>query len=85
VSRRKPSAAPKAEPWLKTLGGNLRGVRRAAGLTQEQLAEKADLAPRTLQTIEAGSITILVTTLRRLKTAIGCEYDQLLKEEEINR
>ena len=34
----------------------------ARGLTQERLAELGDLNPRTVQKIEAGEITILVTT-----------------------
>ena len=61
------------------MGANVRQERLAAGLTQERLAELADLAPRTIQKIEAGRITILITTLRRLRSAIGCTYEALLK------
>ena len=50
----------------------------ARGLTQERLAELADLKPRSVQTIEAGDITILVTTLLRLRAAIGCDWKRLL-------
>ncbi len=50
----------------------------AAGLTQEKLAELAELSPRTVQKIEAGSLNILVTTLRRIRAAIGCKYEDLL-------
>ena len=64
--------------WLKSVGENIRRERKTAGLTQESLAEKADLAPRTLQKIEAGSITILISTLRRIREAIGCDYEALL-------
>jgi transcriptional regulator with XRE-family HTH domain len=80
--RRRQSVAPKSarDPWLIALGENIRQARRAAGLTQEQLAEKADLAPRTVQKIEAGSITMLVTTLRRVCRAIGCDYNSVLPE-----
>ena len=49
--------------------------------SQERLAELADLAPRTIQKIEAGHITILVTTLRRLRKAIGCSCDALMRED----
>ena len=45
---------------------------------QERLAELADLNPRTVQKIEAGDITILVTTLQRLRGALGCEWKRLL-------
>ena len=50
----------------------------ARGLTQERLAELADLNPRTVQKIEAGTITILVTTLLRIRAAIGCDWRRLL-------
>lgn len=75
-----PSKSPKrsTDPWLKAVGENLRRERKAAGLTQEKLAEKADLAPRVVQRIEAGQITILITTLRRLRTALSCKWDSLL-------
>jgi len=48
-------------------------------MTQEKLAERAQIAPRTLQKIEAGEINILLTTARRLKEALGCEWDELFK------
>ena len=63
---------------LQTFGDNLRRERMARGLTQERLAELADLNPRTVQKIEAGDITILVTTLLRVRTALGCEWKWLL-------
>jgi transcriptional regulator with XRE-family HTH domain len=62
------------------VGENVRRERKAAGFTQEKLAEKADLAPRVIQKIEAGDIAILISTLRRLRRAIGCRYDQLISE-----
>lgn len=37
-----------------------------------------DVNTRTIQKIEAGDINILVTTLRRLKRALGCGWDELL-------
>ena len=48
------------------------------GLTQEKLAELADLAPRTIQKIEAGQLDILATTIHRLQQALHCRYDDLL-------
>jgi transcriptional regulator with XRE-family HTH domain len=67
--------------WLKTVGANIRRKRVASGLTQEKLAELAELAPRTIQKIEAGQITILITTLRRLRQALGCSYEELLRDD----
>ena len=47
-------------------------------ITQEKLAELADLNIRTLQKIEAGETNILVTTAIRLGKALGCRWDDLL-------
>ena len=69
------------DKWLRRVGENLRRERKAAKLTQEVLAEKADLAPRVIQKIEAGQITILISTLHRLKRALGCSYGQLLGDD----
>lgn len=63
------------------MGERVRVARKAAGLTQEQLAEVAELAPRTIQKIEAGRITVLITTLRRLRRGIGCRFADLLPED----
>lgn len=71
-----PSKQP--DKWLRAVGENIRRERKAAGLTQEALGEAAELAPRTIQKVEAGQITILISTLRRIRAAIGCDYEALL-------
>jgi transcriptional regulator with XRE-family HTH domain len=63
---------------LKAFGANVRRERVASGLTQERLAEKADLNIRTLQSVEAGELNILVTTAMRLQKAIGCDWKNLM-------
>ena len=62
-------------------GRRIRSLRSAQGLTQEQLAEAADLNPRTVQKIEAGQINILVTTLVRIQSALNCTAGELFGEE----
>ena len=47
-------------------------------MTQEQLAELAELNLRTVQKIEAGAINILVTTAVRLQDALRCPWEKLL-------
>ena len=47
-------------------------------ITQEKLAELADLNIRTLQKIEAGETNILITTALRLQRALGCEWTALM-------
>ena len=56
---------------LKTFGANLRKARSFRGLTQERLAELAELNVRTVQKIEAGQTNILITTLSRSKSKVG--------------
>ena len=63
---------------MRALGRAIKVARTEAGLTQEKLAEKADISTRGLQKIEAGQITILVTTLIRIRRVLGCEFDDLL-------
>jgi transcriptional regulator with XRE-family HTH domain len=63
---------------LKAFGANVRRERVVSGLTQERLAEKADLNIRTLQSVEAGELNVLVTTAMRLQKAMGCEWKDLM-------
>ncbi len=63
---------------LKSFGANVRRERTTQNLTQEKLAEKADLFPRTIQKIEAGQLNILLTTMLRIQKALGCSCVNLL-------
>jgi transcriptional regulator with XRE-family HTH domain len=63
---------------MRAVGRAIKAARVEAGLTQEKLAERSEIAPRVLQKIEAGRITILVTTLIRIRRALGCDFDDLL-------
>lgn len=63
---------------LTRFGANLRRERVAQSITQEKLAELADLNIRTLQKIEAGETNILITTALRLQRALGCEWTALM-------
>ena len=47
-------------------------------MTQERLAELADLNLRTIQKIEAGEINLLLTTVTRIQAALKCPWDKLL-------
>jgi transcriptional regulator with XRE-family HTH domain len=63
---------------VKAFGANVRRGRTARNLTQEKLAEKAGLFPRTVQKIEAGELNILLTTMLRIQKALGCAWEDLL-------
>lgn len=74
------SPKSQSDKWLRVIGDNIRRERKAAGQTQEALAEMSDLATRVIQKIESGQITILISTLRPIRKAVGCRYDELLTE-----
>jgi len=63
---------------LKRFGQNLKRERNSRGITQDKLAELADLNVRTIQKIEAGQTNILITTAQRIKKGIGCSWESLL-------
>ncbi|TAK94047.1 MAG: XRE family transcriptional regulator [Verrucomicrobia bacterium] len=50
-------------------------------MTQERLAESADLSLRNIQRIEAGEINVLMTTVVRIRKALGCSAEKLLPRE----
>ena len=66
---------------LRKFGASVRRQRSAINMTQETLAELAELAelhPRTLQKIEAGTTNVLITTAQRIRKALDCPWDSLL-------
>ena len=63
---------------MRRFGANLRRERSGRAITQQKLAELADLNIRTVQKIEAGKINILITTALRLQRAVGCPWGKLL-------
>jgi len=65
-------------PWLKQLGDNIRRERTAKGISQQNLAERAELNIRNVQRIEAGEINVILATAVRLADALDCELKQLL-------
>jgi transcriptional regulator with XRE-family HTH domain len=63
---------------LKRFGENMRQERVSFNITQEKLAELAQLNVRTIQKIEAGQTNILITTAKRIQKAIGCSWESLM-------
>ena len=65
------------EAALKVFGRNIRRQRTAACMTQERLAELANLNIRTVQKVEAGQVNLLITTVVRIARALDCSLDKL--------
>lgn len=61
-----------------TFGHEVRVARRSRSMTQEQLADKAKLAMRFLQDLEADRKQATVTTIFKLCAALEIAPSQLL-------
>jgi transcriptional regulator with XRE-family HTH domain len=66
---------------IQTFGASVRRERVRRRLTQDELAERAEIATRNLQKIEAGEINILLTTAFRIQLALRCPWKRLAPEE----
>jgi len=71
-------AAGELKRLQKAFGANVRRQRTRKGITQERLAELADLSLRNVQRVEAGEINVLTTTVVRIRRALGCPAEKLL-------
>ena len=69
----------------QSLGGNIRRLRKAAGLTQPQLVAKIQVEggtiadATTLAKIEAGVRNIRVTDLVALRKIFSCSYEEFFR------
>jgi len=63
---------------LKVFGDNVRRERCSQGLTQDKLAELAEISTRNLQKVEAGELNILLTTIVRIQLALKCAWKKLM-------
>jgi transcriptional regulator with XRE-family HTH domain len=63
---------------IKVFGANVRRERMRIGMTQDKLAERAKIATRNLQKIEAGQINYLFTTASRIQLGLRCSWKRLV-------
>ncbi len=64
----------------KALGETIRTFRKKAGLTQERLAEHADLNYKYLGEVERGEKTISVEALSRIAKALNVRMTKLVEK-----
>jgi transcriptional regulator with XRE-family HTH domain len=60
------------------LGETIRSIRKEAGLTQEKLAEKADLHHNFIGEVERGNMEISLTSLMKIAKALGIRVRDLV-------
>lgn len=66
-------------PPPEAFARNLRRAREKAGLSQEALAERADMHRNAIALLEAGKRDPKVSTVAKLAKALGVKASDLLK------
>ena len=67
------------DQWLKRLAANVKRTRQRQGLTQEELAANARIAPRYLQEIERARTNPSLAMIIRVADALGVDPRSLLR------
>ena len=67
----------------KLLGERIKRLRKNRNLTQEQLAEMIEIAPRNLSRIEVGESFVTAETLEKLLFALNVTAEELFAYEHI--
>ncbi|MEK6537172.1 MAG: helix-turn-helix transcriptional regulator [Actinomycetota bacterium] len=62
------------------IGQRVLATRERRGLTQQDLADRAEMARANITRLEAGKHAPKLDTLRRIAVALGLEVSDLLKE-----
>jgi transcriptional regulator with XRE-family HTH domain len=66
--------------YRRVLGEAIRVHRKRVGFSQEKLAEKADLHPVYISTVERGTKTISVDALMRIAKALNIRIRELTRD-----
>jgi transcriptional regulator with XRE-family HTH domain len=64
----------------RILAGNVRRLRSARGMNQEELADAAVLSQAQVSSIESAKVNIRLDSLQRLATALGVRPAELLDD-----
>ena len=62
------------------LGAEIRRRRKRSGLTQERVAERAELHPNYFGRVERGEERVSLEALRRIARAVGVRLRDLVRE-----
>jgi transcriptional regulator with XRE-family HTH domain len=63
-------------------GANLRAARLERGLSQQEVADRAERSQAKMPAIEAGRTNITIDTMQRLAMAVGLTVLELLTPKE---
>lgn len=71
-----------ADPFLSAFGSHLRSLRNKAGLSQEEVADRAGIHVTYLSGVERGLRNPAICNVRRLAHALGVPTRELFSFEE---
>jgi transcriptional regulator with XRE-family HTH domain len=74
------AVVPRAQKHLKILGSTIREYRTQAGMSQERLAEKADMHPVYVGKIERGEQWVSLHALLKVADALGIRVRDLVQK-----
>lgn len=72
-----------SDPRTRRFGQLIRSLRRARGLSQDKLAELADLSPDTIRRLERGAFSPSLDTLFKLVAGLSLELSTLFTAFEL--
>lgn len=67
----------------KKLGERIRELRKSAGITQEELGEKAELNYKFIGELERGQVNVSLDSIVRIAEALGVKIGDLFSKEKI--
>lgn len=85
--KKKQSVFPKHKKILEEMGENIKLARKRRKLTQNQVAERADIVRSTLYLIETGSPSVTMGAYFNVLRVLGLENDflKLAADDELGR
>ncbi len=63
--------------FVKTFGKNLRKIRLNKGISQEYLADEANITSNQVSRIENGEVNTTIVTINALAKALGVEISEM--------
>ena len=87
MGKKKQILFPKHKDILKQMGENIKLARKRRKLTQEQVAERADIVRSTLYLIETGNPSVTIGAYFNVLRVLGLQDDflKLASDDEFGR
>tara|TARA_R110002074_G_scaffold315282_2_gene485621 strand:+ start:141 stop:428 length:288 start_codon:yes stop_codon:yes gene_type:complete len=87
MNKKKQVLFPKHKEVLKQMGENIKLARKRRKLTQDQVAERADIVRSTLYLIESGNPSVTIGAYFNVLRVLGLQNDflKLAADDEFGR